>query len=90
MEKLFIVTDDGKKYAAKWAGISSIDGSLQFAILNIEFQEACKAFSDKENTSKLIYEFDGKAAAEYEGYTALTGINKNPDGSITVTLRKEN
>lgn len=89
MESIQIKTATGESYPIKWAGVSSIDGTLNFAlIINITISKAARIFGKKESTSKLIYEFDGKTAAEYEGYTELTGINMNTDGSIVITLAK--
>ena len=89
MESIKIITATGESYPIKWAGVSSIDGTLNFAlIINITISKAVRIFGKKESTIKLIKEFDGKNVEEYDGYTELTGINVNADGATLITLKK--
>ena len=79
-----ITTNTGKVFPISWAGISGRDGTLCISVKNIQFLEAVTIFNNPEETKKLYYSMDEGQLyiQEYDGFTVLTGINRQSEDYI--------
>jgi hypothetical protein len=82
-----IETTKGKNFQIEWAGVSSIDGVLRFAVVNTELTEILATFTVPENCKELTRVFD-EDRKTFTGYTVFRGVQINYDGSIVVSMSK--
>lgn len=88
MAKKNISTASEKIFEVRWLGVSSLDKSLRFELLNVGIAEAFTVFSDNLETSKIVYKPDRPDRQVYEGYTTLISIAADSDDSVVVALVK--
>lgn len=86
-EKILILTN-GKEFDILWDGVSTIDGTLRFAVVNATMAEIFTAFSDPQACSTLTRVWDGIESV-YTGYTVFRGVDLKPDGEIVVSMNPE-
>ena len=82
-----IETANGKAFQIEWAGVSSIDGVLRFAVVNAELTEILATFTVPENCQELTRVFD-EDRKTFTGYTVFRGVQINYDGTTVVSLSK--
>lgn len=82
-----IVQTATNEFEVRWCGISSIDNSLRFAVVNKTVATLLSVFDDLDETSKITYSFDD-VEIEYDGYIAFSGIINQNDGSIVIVMKK--
>ena len=82
-----IVTAQGTEFSVNWAGISELDGSLRFEVVESDIQTLFQIFSDREHTKELTRVFD-EDRRTFEGYTRIIRIAQMPSG-IVVGLMHE-
>lgn len=76
-----IVTAQGTEFSANWAGISELDGSLRFEVVESDIQTLFQIFSDREHTKELTRVFD-EDRRTFEGYTRIIRIAQMPSGIV--------
>ena len=82
-----IRTANNDLFQIAWAGVSSIDGILRFAVINPNIAEVFSVFSNPANCSTLTRVFDNQETV-YSGYSVFRGITVNFDGSVIVAMSK--
>lgn len=82
-----IKTKTGKEFNAKWAGVSTIDNNLRFAVTGVDMLSAVVVFSDPEETKEITFELDETKTEVYENYTELKGLDFRGE-ETTVTLKE--
>ena len=82
-----IKTHKQKEFAVRWCGVSSIDSSLRFGIINDTISNVIATFLDAEEASEITYWFDDTNTV-YTGYTTLIGVDLQNNGDIVVSLKK--
>lgn len=78
----------GTEFDILWDGVSTIDGTLRFAVVNATMAEIFAAFSDPHACSTLTRVWDGIESV-YTGYTVFRGVDLKPDGEIVVSMNPE-
>jgi hypothetical protein len=88
MNEKVLRTATGKEFDILWDGVSTIDFTLRFAVVNSDIATIFKAFSDPSETATLTRIWDGIESV-YTGYTIFRGVDMAPDGEIVVSLNPE-
>ena len=88
MQTKTILTRSGRSYIVGWLGISSLDKSLRFSLVNVGMAEAFTVFNDSNETDVIIYRPDRPDKEVYEGYTTLKSISADSADSVVVVLAK--
>jgi len=76
-----IITAQGTEFGANWVGVSDLDGSLRFELVESDMQTAFGVFSDREHTKELTRVFDDDKRV-FEGYTMLIRLAQMPAGIV--------
>ena len=84
---LKIETAQGTSFPINWIGISDLDGSLRFEVMEGDITVLFGIFSDPEHTKTLTRVFDEDRKA-FEGFTVFKGIERMASGNIVVRLMK--
>lgn len=83
-----IRTVTGELFQVAWVGISSIDGSLRFSLIQPEPMHVLQVFTNSENCTTIYRVIDGEEDLSFEGYTVFRGIQISYDNNVLVTLSK--
>lgn len=78
-------TATGKEFDLLWDGVSTIDGSLRFAVVNSDMDTIHDTFKDPAETAVLTRVDDGIESV-YTGYTGYRGFDRKADGEIVVAI----
>ena len=84
---LFLETAQGTSFPINWIGISDLDGSLRFEVIEGDISILFGIFSDPEHTQALTRVFD-EDRKTFEGFTTLKGIERMATGNIVVRMLK--
>lgn len=80
---------DGTEMEIAWIGVSELDGSLRFEVINGDMLTLVSLFYNPQNTAILTRVFDGSELT-FEGFTSFKGVDKKfGNGNIVVALTKE-
>lgn len=88
MNEKVLRTAAGKEFDILWDGVSTIDFTLRFAVVNSDMATIFKVFSDPLETATLTRIWDGIESV-YTGYTVFRGVDLKPDGEIVVSMNPE-
>jgi len=86
MQKL--ITSNGKEFPVRWCGVSTVDLSLRFAVVESSIQEVLATFMNTEETALIKHLFDSLETV-YEGYTVFKGVEVQYNGDIVVAMNHE-
>ena len=84
---LTVETAQGTSFPINWIGISDLDGSLRFEVMEGDISILFGIFSDPEHTQTLTRVFDEDRKA-FEGFTVFKGIERMASGNIVLRLMK--
>lgn len=80
---------DGTEMEIAWIGVSELDGSLRFEVINGDMLTLVSLFYNPKNTAVLTRVFD-EDKKTFEGFTTFKGVDrKYGSGNIVVALTKE-
>lgn len=82
-----LITAKGSEFPILWAGVSTLDGALRFAVVESSLDEIHNTFKDPEKTATLTQDADGVEVG-FEGFTDYRGFDKKFDGSVVVALNR--
>lgn len=67
--------------------VENVGGVLKITTTDLTVEELDTLFSNKENTSRIVFLTEADAECAYRvGFTSFAGIDYNPDGMKTVEL----
>ena len=82
-------TAQGKRFPIDWIGVSDMDQSLRFEIINqdeeYDVQMLCQIFADPMQTRRLT-RCDQRIKKSFDGYTKFKGIEQMTNGNIVIRL----
>lgn len=81
-------TATGKEFDLLWDGVSTIDGTLRFAVVNSDMDTIHDTFKRPKETQTLTRIDDGIESI-YTGYTDYRGFDRKVDGEIVVALNPD-
>lgn len=78
-------TATGKEFDILWDGVSTIDGTLRFAVVNSDIDTIHDTFKRPEETEVITRIEDGIESI-YTGFTGYRGFDRKVDGEIVVAI----
>ena len=82
-----IRTAKGRELPVLWIGISDLDGTLRFEVVDKDLEALFKLFRDPEETAVItrIYDEDEKT---FTGFTVFRGIEATGHATTVIHLSK--